>query len=193
MNISSCCLTNLVCISSVLLPTCYAIGTVPQDVLWNALGIHTIKRFYCCSWCDIRLLTTLANREANAEYFILPLSLWSGPCSLCSLFEAVLVSVVCLGGNIGSVSNNSIVNFWFSCLLWTSGTNANTSTGMEDFHCHTNLDLVLSCLSSSKTASAAALHAQRERGGNKGKNKAIKIERVSNCESLLMTWDAAQL
>lgn len=65
--------------------------------------------------------------------------------------------------------------------------------GMEDFHCHNNLDLVLSCLSSSKTVSGAALHVQWEKGENKGTNKGIKIEHVSNFESLPMTWAAAQL
>lgn len=97
------------------------------------------------------------------------------------------------GWNKGSVWDNSIVNFRLSCSFWPSGINANSRIGMEDFHCHNNLDLVLSCPSSSKTVSAASLHPQWEEGGNKGRNKGIKIEHPSNCESLLMTWATAQL
>lgn len=107
----------------------------------------------------------------------------------------LLCSVLCdvFGWNKGSASDNSIVNFGLSCSFWPSGISANSQIGMEDFHCHNNLDLLLSCLSSSKTASAAALHPQWEEGGNKGRKKGIKIEHASNRESLPMTWAPAQL
>lgn len=135
--------------------------------LWDA---HTIKKILWLFMIrNIRLLKTLANREADAEYFILSLSLvlWCAPCGLFSLWSrSVLASVMCLEGNRGGASGNSTVNFLFSCSLWFSDISANSWRGLEDSRCHTNLDLLLLHPSSSNRVSAAAQHPRWEKQRN---------------------------
>lgn len=181
--------SNLYLISkgAVLLLEWYILETFSCETHWVHMPlkdftvVHSVISDYSKRWPTERHMLNIL--------YCLYQFLWSAPCGLFPLFQAVLflASAMCSGWNKGSVSDNGIVNFWFSRSCGPSGISANSYIGMEDFHCHNNLDLVLSCASSSKTVSAAALQPEWENGGNKGGNKGIKIEHVSNYESQLMS------